>query len=173
MSIKLIKTKHLPNFPILLTGKTRRVVTKHFANLPLWLSQDEVAMLNWLLYRISADNTFKYSVSLLNQYSESILKAREEYKSEELDLKTSTSRVRKCLLSLIERGLILNTNKEKYFMLNPLLTYHPDIITRKDYKLIMELYQQGDVNKITEQFGKLVARYLETKKKNYIYGTRK
>ena len=173
MKIKSSQTKSLPNFPILKSGKSRRICTKHFTNLPLWLSQDEVAMINWLMYRISADNTFKYSVGLLNQYSMSVLKAREEYQSPDKNLKTITTLVRRCLLGLIEKGLILNTGKSKYYMLNPMLTYEVDVINKKAYAEIMELYQQGNIEEITCKFSKLVADFLESKKKNYIYRLKK
>ena len=165
-------TRTLPKFPVLSVGKTRRITTKHFTNLPLWLSQDEVAMINWLVYRLSADNTFKYSVGLLNQYSMSVLKAREEYQSPDKNLKTITTSVRKSLLGLIEKGLILSTGKSKYYMLNPMLTYPCDIVTRKAYKSVMEMYQSTSPDKIndfTDYFSKLVADFLESKKINYIY----
>jgi len=175
MNHKLIsssRTKSLPNFPVLKVGKHRRVMTKHFTNLPLWLSHDEVAMINWLVYRLSADNTFEHSTKLLNQYSMSILEARDEYKSLEYNLYTNTTTTRRCMRALIEKGLILHTNKRGVFMVSPLLTYAVDIINKKQYESIMEMYQHTSPDKITaftDYFGKLVADFLESKKKNYTY----
>lgn len=179
MNTKLIsssRTKQLPNFPVLSTGKHRRCVTKHMTNLPLWLSENEVAMINWLLYRVTADNCFKYSSSLLNQYSMSILNAREEYKSVEYSLKTNTSLVRRCMKGLIEKGLLLHTGKNNIFMLNPLLTYEVDVVNRKQYQLVMLEYQNTSRDKITtftDYYISLVAEFLQSKKKNYIYGKTK
>jgi len=66
MNTKLIsssRTKSLPKFPELQTGKTRRVMTKHFTNLSLWLPHDELQLLNFLCYDNDtlANNTFLYS----------------------------------------------------------------------------------------------------------------
>jgi len=176
MNPKLIsssRTKSLPNFPVLKVGNHRRCFSKHFTNLPLWLSADEVAMINWLCYRLSADNTFEHSTKLLNQYSMSILEARDEYKSVEYGLKTITTAARRCMRGLIEKGLILHTNKRGVFMVNPMLTYECDVVNKKAYNEIMEVYQSGDVDKVVELFSKLVSNFLQSKKKNYIYGRKK
>jgi len=176
MNHKLIsssRTKSLPNFPVLKVGNHRRCFSKHFTNLPLWLSADEVAMINWLCYRLNADNTFEHSTKLLNQYSMSIIEARDEYKSVEYGLKTITTAARRCMRGLIEKGLILHTNKRGVFMVNPMLTYECDIISKKSYNEIMEVYQGRDVNKVVELFSSLVSTFLQSKKKNYIYGRKK
>lgn len=169
--IKLSKTKHLPNFPILLTGKHRRCLTKHYTNLSLYLYIEEQSLLSFLIYQCSADNCFKHSTALLNRYAAAIEMCYKEYKGRQTI--TNIYHVRRLLQVLIEKGLILHTNKDKVFMINPMLTYECDIINKKQYQLIMEMYQQGDVNKLTDYFISLVSEFLESKKKNYIYRNKK
>jgi len=167
------RTKSLPNFPVLKVGKHRRVTTKHFTNLPLWLPSDELEVISFVIYRLKADNTFKYSTELLNQLLAARLQARMEYDRKGWYSPLVLAGARKALKSLIERGLILHTDRKGHLMVNPMLTYECDIISKKSYNEIMEVYQGGDVNKVVELFSSLVSTFLESKKKNYIYGKRR
>lgn len=169
------KTKSLPKFPELTTGKTSRLVTKHFTNLPLWLSFDEVAFMNWLVYQIKANNTFRYSTRLLNQYCSSIRAGREQYGVMYYEVKITANIInsRKTLEGLIEKGLILPTSRKNNLMVNPMLTYEPSILSRKKYTIICSKYQDlspENIIEFTDTMTKLVGLFLESKKKNYKYG---
>ncbi len=169
------KTKSLPIFPELVIGKTNRRVTKHYTNTCLWLHPDYFSLLTWLMYQCYADNTFTYSTRLLNQYSKASYSAQKQY-SGELKTVINLVYVRKIMKSLIEDGLILNTGTRNKMMINPMLTYEPDIIGRKQYAEVCKKYQSlvaDDVIGFTNYFTNLVSRYLETKKKNYKYNQNK
>lgn len=169
--ISLSKTKHLPNFPVLKPGKHRRCFTKHYTNLPLWLNTNEYSLLSFLVYQCSADNCFKHSTALLNRYAAAVEMAKKEYGSSR-SIITNVYHLRRCLLALIEQGLILNTSVNNYFMINPMLTYECDIINKKRYEEVMEMYQSTSPDNITEftdYYCKLVSDFLESKKINYIF----
>jgi hypothetical protein len=167
--IKHSKTKSIPNFPELPVGKTKRVFTKHFCNLPLWCSADEVAVLNWLVYRSGGDNTFEYSTRLLDSYSKTLKAANKEY---ELGygwmLGSNISELRRVVLQLIEKGLIFNTGNN-VLMINPMLTYSADIVSNKEYERLQKYYQGNEPAEIAKYFTGIVAKFLESKKKNYKY----
>lgn len=166
------KTKSLPHFPVLEVGKHRRVFTKHFTNLSLWLPGDELQLLSYLIYDVDtlADNTFVYSTQLLNRFIAAFREANLQYCDKEVS--KNPTQVRRCLKNLIERGLILNAGKNR-FMINPMLMYSADIISRKKYEETMYLYNctnEDNIAKFTNYFLKLVSDFLESKKKNYKYG---
>ncbi len=169
--IKHSKTKSCPNFPILSVGKTKMCVTKHFTNLPLWCSIDEVAIINWLVYICKGDNTFEYSTNVLEAYKMSHVMAVEEYVGN-THLNFNLSYLRRLVLRLIEKGLLLQTGINNRIMINPMLCYNPGIISNKRYVEIMELYQHispETVIDLTDKFSTLVKNFLEAKKKNYTY----
>lgn len=169
------RTKQLPNFPVLKSGKHRRCVTKHYTNIALWLYTDEYSLLSFLIYQCTADNCFKYCTILLNKYAKAVELSKKEYDSERF-ITTNISKLRGCMKGLIEKGLILHTGKNNIFMVNPLLTYECDVINRKQYQLVMQEYQSTSRDKITtftDFYISLVAEFLQSKKKNYIYGKTK
>lgn len=174
MNTKLIqstKTKSLPHLPVLVVGKHRRVFTKHYSNLSLWLPGDELSLISFLIYDTEtlADNSFEYSTELLNRFIAAFREANLQYNG--VSTSKKLVRVRGCFKNLIERGLILNAGKR--YMINPMLTYNSDVVNNKKYKEVQELYQVSGTNHIsdmTKHFSKLVADYLESKKKNYKYG---
>jgi len=164
-------TKSLPIFPELVVGKTRRVFTKHFTNLSLWCTTDEVAIINWLSYQCKGDNTFEYKTRLLDAYKMSCLLAGIEY-CEGIHLEQNISKLRRIILDLIEKGLLLHTPIKSILMINPMLTYQADLISKKEYEAFMKFYQKVSADKaidITIYFTKLVAEFLESKKSNYKY----
>jgi len=180
MNSKLIqntKTKSLPHFPELSTGKHRRVFSRHFTNLSLWLPHDELQLLNFLCYDNDtlANNTFLYSTQLLNRFIAAVKEANLVYDGGYMTLKNLTH-TRRCLKNLIERGLILQTGTKNKLMISPMLTYNCDILNNKKYKEIQDLYQNINVTSaslITNKFSILVSEFLESKKKNYKYQKRK
>ena len=168
--ISLSNTKHLPNFPVLLPGRHRRCFSKHYTNLPLWLNTNEYSLLSFLVYQCSADNCFKHSTALLNKYAAAVEMCKKEYNGRHII--TNVYHLRRCLLALIEQGLILNTKDKNMLMINPMLTYTCDIINRKQYELVMEKYQSASPDNITvftDYFSKLVSDFLESKKINYVF----
>lgn len=172
--ISKTKVKNIPNFPILLPGKHRRCLTKHYTNLPLWLNTNEYSLLSFLVYQCSADNCFKHSTELLNRYAAAVELCNKEYSGRPII--TNTYHLRRCLLALIEQGLILNTSRNNYFMISPMLTYEVDVVNKKQYQLVMEEYQKTSPDNIitfTDYYSKLVSQFLESKKINYIYKSNK
>jgi len=169
--IQNTKTTSLPYFPELSVGKTKRVVTKHFTNLSLWLPSPELELLSFLIYECLADNTFEYSTRLLERYCAAVKAATKQYWGSEDGTRTPLL-ARIAFRHLIESGLILHTEKKNVFMINPMLTYSPDIINNKQYKLVSEMYQYTSPDKIqvfVDYYRKLVSDYLESKKPNYKY----
>lgn len=169
------KTKSLPNFPVLSVGKTKRVFTRHFCNLALWLSPDEFALLSFLVYSASADNTIKYSTRLLEKFIEAGNQALCEYVHPDCENLFSRNLIlrRKSFVSLVEKGLLLHTAKRHYFLINPMLTYESQIINNKQYEEFQKYYQGRSAEEITKEFTILAASFLESKKPNYKYGKKK
>ena len=167
------KTLSLPKFPELVVGKSSRRMTKHYCNLALWLEADELAVINWLTYQLRADNTFMYSTRLLEQYKSAAEAASKVYLIN--DVYAELKYTRFVLKRLISLGLIMETSTRNKFMLNPLLSYEPEIVNRKQYAEVCKKYQSLSPDKVvefTDHFTTLVSKFLESKKKNYKYGSK-
>jgi len=138
--VEKTQTKSLPQFPVLASNKCTRVITKHFTNLYLYLQPKEVSFLGWLVYQVSADNTFKYNTEMIENYSFSLLAAKEVYKTKAAnhDFKA----IREVVKGLIEQGYILPTGEAAVFMLNPCLSYRMEYVSRREYKQMMETYSK-------------------------------
>ncbi len=168
--IQNAKTEKLPLFPELSVGKTRRTFSKHYTNLSLWLPQDELQILNFLVYETLSDNTFTYSTFLLARYSSAVKVANMQYNG--VSVYKSESDTRRCIHQLIRKGCLLQTGIKNRIMINPCLTYNLDCINAKKYKSVCEKYQVSSAEKVTEfteYFRTLVSNYLESKKPNYKY----
>ena len=162
----------MTNFPTLPTGKHRRVMTKHFTNLALWLNPYEVAMINWLCYQAKADNTLKVSPHLLEQFSMSVHYC-EGYYGNESNKPIIISRCRRTIVQLINKGILMLSGRRSVLMINPMLTYVTDVISVKGYNEFQVMYQKASADEVVKYFSNLVKRFLESKKKNYTYGKRK
>ncbi len=132
--MKNIKTLKLPVFSP--TKKTRRIVTKHFTNLALYMKQEKFAMLNWLVYQCAVDNTIEYKHFLIEKYAASIKAASDIYGI--TDLCVSPQKLRKILQSLIEDGYILSIGK-KTLLISPMLTYS-EYLSKKQHQYVADLY---------------------------------
>jgi hypothetical protein len=135
--VENIKTLSLPYFPVLAANNAQNVITKHFVNTALYLPAESVSLLMWLIYQSNADNSFKYEEKLVAKYSKSVKAAEKQYGSTgkiRVDFKV----VRTIFKQLIETGYILPTDEQAVFIINPMLTYHPKYVTRKEYKLVCE-----------------------------------
>lgn len=172
--ISKTKTKSLPNFPELSVGKTKRVFTKHYCNLALWLSAEEFALLNFLVYHAAADNTVKYSTRLMEKFLSAMQQARDEYWDDRLKRDMiyigTISSVRRLFIDLVESGILIHTSRRHCFMLNPMLTYDSLIVNSKQYMEFQKYYQSKPVEETTEYFSTLVEQFLSAKKKDYKYG---
>lgn len=174
------ETKSLPYLPVITVSKHRRVTTKHFTNLALWLSSGELAMINFLVYQVKADNTFQYSTHLLDQFSAAKNFMLEQVYKKEISYKTPISIARDHFMFLVHNGLILKTKTRSKYMLNPMLSYPVDVVSVKEYNKFQEFYQSKRADALTahesleivEYFGNIVKQFLESKKKNYKYGKR-
>lgn len=146
--IKKTKTLRYPDFSIG-TIKTARVVTRNYTNLVMYMSEDKLALLSWLIFQCGMDNRIKYKTQLLKRFIGSI-KAVEDHYKVKTDLNITLSWWRWKFRELIEDGYILSYGEE--LVLNPLLTYHADYITKKGYQLLMET----PMNQIAEKYVQMV-----------------
>lgn len=137
--MKDIQTISLPYFPELSSGKSNRVITKHFTNAAMYLSQNEFAMLSWLVYQSKADNTIVYSTQLLARYSAAIKAAEEMYK-ESQGLAIGIKAIRGFFRQLVQKGYLLSNYNKKVFTINPMLSYRVDYVKSADYKEICTDY---------------------------------
>nr|WP_298656621.1 hypothetical protein [uncultured Flavobacterium sp.] len=157
-----------PNFPPLKVSKHRRVMTKHFCNLALWLPSNELALLNFLVYQTDADNTFKYSAHLMKQFEKARIAAFEEYQAG-IGFRMTEGLHRRSFINLEQQGLIIRCKKKYIWMLNPLLSYQTDVISVKNFNQIQDKYQTGTLEEVRDLYLSLVAKFLESKKKGYTY----
>ena len=165
--IENIKPLSLPNFPVLSSLKTSRVITKHFTNLYLYQPPEHTTLLAWLVYQVAADNTFKYDSELLTQYSFTITAAKEFYKGTRGN--TDIKAIRALFKDLIEQGYILPTNEGAVFMLSPMLSYRADYVSKGEYKGVMATYSNLVLPHHTEMFvnnyRELINNKIKAKKK--------
>ena len=168
MNTKLIqqtKPIRLPKFPEL-NGKDRtKVITKHFANLSLWCSADELRMITWLIYQSKVDNTVMYNTLLLTRYSAAIKAANKEYKG--IKVNHNIKHLRIVFKRLIEQGLLLPCGGKTY-MINPMLAYRTEYMKPLDYGYMCRMYatidKSGvDVLAFTKEYIKIVNSYLDKK----------
>lgn len=143
--VRRVLTTAFPYMPPLTGNKTSRVVTKHFTNLPMYMDLDELALINWLVYQVGADNTFEYTSRLCDLFSMAIVEANKEYRQIEdkvphLQVQRSPKIIRENLIKLIEKGYVFSVG-QKLLMLSPMLTYRADYITAKEYDDICNKYQ--------------------------------
>lgn len=161
-----IQTKSLPQFPVLASNKCTRVITKHFTNLYLYLQPPKVSFLGWLVYQVAADNTFKYDQELLEDYSFSLLAAKEVYKSKAAN--HDVKAIRGVVKGLIEQGYILPTSEVGVFMLNPCLSYRMEYMSRREYKQMMEEYNSSGIYSFpcfVSKYRELINVVIKAKKK--------
>jgi hypothetical protein len=166
------KTETLPLLPELKSNKTGVVVTKHFANLSLWLSPEEFRLFCYLLYNMSADNTITYSTILLRKHGGAIISARREYCPGDVPIKSSLVYIRKSFVGLIKKGVILTTPWRNIFFACPMFVYNGGVIGTKQFRQMQRLYQglsAEDTNIFIKQYTEYVKEFLSAKKKDYVY----
>lgn len=173
MPVKIIEnltTESLPYFPMLGVGKTNRTITKHFTNLHLYLDRDKLALLTWLLYECAADNSIEYSHQLVLRYSAAISAAEKQYNTK-ANLNVSVKKIRDAFRGLILGGYILPTFDKSIFLLNPMLSYRTEYVSKKEYKKCCDVYQdvmvEGEfagINWFTSEYRKLVNSKIKSKK---------
>ena len=136
-----LQTKSLPYFPVLSHGKSTRTVTKHFTNLAMYMHQQSYSLLSWLIYQSRADNTIVYSTQLLIKFKESIVAAAKTYTPDE-PFKADIKVIRGVFRLLAENGYLLPTYDKKVYLINPMLSYHPEYLSAANYKKMCEEYQE-------------------------------
>lgn len=141
MNTKLIlstETLNLPYFPKLTGLKTTRVITKHFTNCALYLPQNKLALLTWLIYQSKSDNTVEYNTHLLRKFSAAIKEAGKLYGGSELN--TSVQYIRKDFKWLIEQGYLFPNYEHNVYTINPMLTYRAEYLRAVEYEEIADVY---------------------------------
>jgi hypothetical protein len=176
--IRKTKTKSVLKMPKLPVGKSNMVLTKHFTNTQARFQyEEEGAMMSWLVYNCKADNTITYSTHLMNKYRAFIDEIGKEYQVLPPLYVPTLSFCRQAFVKLIESGVLFNTSKPNVFMINPMLCYDPQIISRKRYDAVQDMYQLCADGKISlasfvEYYSRDVAKFLESKKSNYKYNNK-
>jgi len=125
-----------------------------------------VSFLGWLVYQVAADNTFKYDNELLQNYSFSLLAAKEVYKTKAANHDVKV--IREVVKGLIEQGYILPTDEAAVFMLSPALSYRVEYVSRREYKDFMERHSNTKINHIKyfiRDYRDLVNNKIKAKKK--------
>lgn len=168
MPVKIIEnltTESLPYFPILGVGKTNRTITKHFTNLHLYLDRDRLTLLTWLLYECAADNSIEYSHHLVTRYSAAISAAEKQYNTK-ANLNVSVKAVRNSFKQLITSGCLLSTSGKSIFLINPMLSYRTEYVSKKEYKEYCRLYNlcKYTTEGISLYYRKLVNSKIKSKK---------
>lgn len=127
------------HLPVLSVKKNNRVITKHFTNTALYLSQDLFSLFVWLVYQSEADNTFKYSDLMLKRYVKSISAAESIYGAKG-GLSKDVKQVRVSFLWLVDKGYLMAVG-EGVFMVNPMFSFHRRVTNLK-YKEVSEKYHK-------------------------------
>lgn len=92
--------------------KRGRRVTKHFTNLSLWLPENELRMIMWLLYEASAAGEIQYSTHLLTKYCLAFKFINEEYYNP--PIKMNVKMARGIFRNLVDHGLLSVVSKKKF-----------------------------------------------------------
>jgi len=168
------KTLKYPSLPYVTGNNKDRVFTKHWANLPLHLNRNEMALLSFITFQAKADNTFRYSVKLIKKYIAAVKYANEEYNPEERkirmpnELTVNSNYVKFFFESAVENGWILNTNVKGEYMVNPMLTYVGKYVTQEQYQLLCLNYKVRPAD-VVEGFKGIVNPKIKQKKNSHIY----
>jgi hypothetical protein len=88
---------------------------------------------------------------MIVRYRQSVKYARQEYGGIKVNIALNS--IRKDFKTLCSLGYLLPTNKEKVFLINPMLSYEG--LSGRMYKTVQELYQKGDVPKFANEYLKL------------------
>ncbi len=119
--------------PKLSPGGAGRILTKHFTNLSFTLHKDQLALISFLIYQSEYDNTVKYSINLLTKFDNSVTRAQELYgKSQYISRSIPTAR--RNFRYLVNRGLLLPTEKKNIFLIHPHLTYSKTYVQYSFYQ---------------------------------------
>lgn len=134
------KTLSLPKLPPLTGSKNSRVITKHFTNMALYMPYEQYALMSWLIFQVSADNSFEYGEKIVEKYVLSVKAAVEEYNSVG-KIRVDYKVIRTLFKELIEKGYLLPTVEQSVFIINPMLSYRPNYVSRQEYELFCDSYE--------------------------------
>lgn len=167
-----IKTKSFPYLPAISGNNKERVFTKHWANLPLHLNRNEMALLSFITFTSRADNTFKYSLVLFKKYIKAVGYANEEYSKSNRkrlpnDLTVTPMHVKFWFERLVENGWIIGMGKKDY-MINPMLTYVPMYVSKGHYQEACLIYKSRPADVVGYLIG-IVRPKIIAKKSNHAY----
>lgn len=172
-----IKNTKYPILPEITRNNKYRVFTKHWANLPLHMDKNEMAILSFLTYQAKADNTFKYSIELIHKYAKAIKYANEEYNPAYKNrirmpngLATTPMFIKYFIEELINKGWLLWAGKNNVYMINPMLTYVQFYVNNEQYKEMCIIYQSRPAD-VVEYFMGIVNPKIKSKKEknNHVY----
>lgn len=159
--VQQTRIKRLWEFPPLIDGKQGRVMTKHYTNLSFLIPPNQFSLLSFLIYQSGADNVVIYSGNLLKMYQQAVVKGSNRYKSYNPYLNVTLQKLRENFIWLIEQGLLMPTDKEKEFLINPNLTFSKLYVKSDFYKQWVILY-----NAFTDKTD-MAIHYIEHVNKNF------
>lgn len=93
-------------------NRGKRVVSKHFCNLGLWLPKINLAMLMWLMYWGDKGGVFNYSTEMLDKFVLSAKYASNEYSHP--PIRVDRKIVRSVFRELVDMGLVVRVERKKY-----------------------------------------------------------
>lgn len=160
--VQQTRIKHLWEFPPLIDGKQGRVMTKHYTNLSFLIPPNQFSLLSFLIYQSGADNVVRYSGNLLKMYQQAVVKGSNRYKSCNPYLVVTVAKSRENFIWLIEQGLLMPTDKEKEFLINPNLTFSKLYVKADFYKWWVNIYNT------TDNTFSMAINYIEHVNKNFL-----
>ena len=136
------KVESLPDFPELKQRKAGRVITKHFANLTYTLQPKYISLLSFLIYQAAADNTIQYTSTLNESYNKAV-QAAQAGREGCPEINCSKPTFRNQINYLIKTGLLLPTNHEAKYLINPNLTYNRGFVTKQYFDYYITEYNKA------------------------------
>ena len=169
-TIRKTQTITWPTPPMMDGDQANIIITHAGVNRILSLGYGEQNLFMWMLYSMSADNKIIHSTHMLACYSQYAKQMNKVFKC---TITGSAPYTRKALVGLVQKGMLLDTDQYSVFMVNPILAYNSNVINRKTFNHVQELYNQKaseSIESFTTAYSKVVGDFLSKKKKNYTYG---
>lgn len=158
-SVLTTQINQLLPFPKLRMRSLDKRFTRHWCNLALILSPNELSLFSWLVYMSDSKNAFEWSDKLTKQYQKASKLAVEYYKVEKIVYSTSGKSVYSSFRKLIELGLVIKMTDKKRYMINPMVVYSGNMKGADVQKEYLERISRENVQKeLTEMCDNIYKR---------------